>query len=339
VQGLHAAAANFDITMVCDLDVERARALAVQAGGDCESFTDYRRALTDQHVDVVDICLPPELHVDVALQALEAGKHVVCEKPLATSLADVDRLIAAAESASRVLAPVFQYRHGAGFRTLLHLIGNGIAGKPLVATLETHWDRGDEYYAVPWRGTWSGEGGGVVLSHVIHAHDLLTTVLGPVRQVLAFTATRVNAIEVDDCAAVGFELCNGTLATSSITLGSANEISRLRFCFENLTAESGLEPYHPGGKGWTFTARAPLSQADLEAALGTVATAPEGFAGYFTELGKRLRRKPAELADVRDARQSIELVTAIYRARANGTAVRIPLTREADYHGWAPLGS
>ena len=113
---------------MCDLDGERARALAAQAGDGCEFCTDYRHAIADQHVDVIDICLPPGLHVEVALQALSAGKHVVCEKPLATSLADADRLIDAAESASRVLAPVYQYRHGAGFRALLHLISSGVAG-------------------------------------------------------------------------------------------------------------------------------------------------------------------------------------------------------------------
>ena len=96
------------------------------------------------------------------MRALAAGKHVVCEKPLVSSLRDADALIAAATSAGRILTPVFQYRYGPQVAKLRALVDAGFAGKPLVASIETHWRRDADYYDNPWRGTWKGEQGGAV---------------------------------------------------------------------------------------------------------------------------------------------------------------------------------
>jgi predicted dehydrogenase len=84
-----------------------------------------------------------------------------------------------------------------------------------------------------------------VLGHAIHNHDLLTYVMGPIKALSAITTTRVNPIEVEDCAAISFEMESGALATSSITLGAGDDTSRLRFLFEGFTATSGTEPYAP----------------------------------------------------------------------------------------------
>ena len=84
----------------------------------------------------------------------------------------------------------------------------------MVASLETHWNRGKDYYSKPWRGTWEGEQGGAILSHSIHIHDLVNMILGPVSNVFAKLTTRVNNIEVEDCAALSVEMENGALVTS-----------------------------------------------------------------------------------------------------------------------------
>ena len=91
---------------------------------------------------------------------------------------------------------------------------------------------------MPWRGRKATELGGAIISHAIHAHDMLTFTLGPVRRVFARLATRVNPIETEDCAAIAFEMVSGALVTSSVTLGAAEELSKFRFCFASLTAES-----------------------------------------------------------------------------------------------------
>ncbi len=178
----------------------------------------------------------------------------------------------------RRLLPVFQYRFAPGTERLERLIEQGLTGQLQVLAAETHWNRKAAYYALPWRGTWAGERGGCLLGHAIHTHDLLTWLVGPVVRLNAMTATRVNPIETEDCAALGMMFEGGALGTSSVTLGSADEISRLRFCFEHLTAENdGREPYAPGRGPWRFVARDPGRQAEIDAALALPVAEREGY--------------------------------------------------------------
>lgn len=325
----------FEPAVVCDLNLERAQALAAKAPG-CAASVSLDEVLADGDIDVVDICLPPVLHRSAVLAALEAGKHVVCEKPLVASLREVDELEAAATRAGRALLPVYQYRFGNGLGKLLHLAELGLAGTPLVATSETHWNRGPAYYAVPWRGRFASELGGAVLGHAIHAHDLLTVALGPVRRVTALTAVRVNPIETEDCAAILLEMESGALVTSSVTLGAAEETSRLRLCFSGLTAESGLAPYRPASDPWRFVAREPDRQAEIDAALAGWQPHAEGFARLFELFHAALAGSGPPPVTLDDARRSLELVTAIYHsAAAGGSPVALPLAPDHPaYGGW-----
>ncbi|WP_306120394.1 MULTISPECIES: Gfo/Idh/MocA family oxidoreductase [unclassified Roseitalea] len=333
--------ARFRVVAVCDLD--RARAERVAAHDDhCAAVEALPEVLADPDIDIVDICLPPHLHAPVALEAFAAGKHVICEKPLAGSVVEADRMADAARNTGRLLAPIFQYRYGHGLYQLAELQRRGLAGTPLVATIETHWNRGADYYAVPWRGKWASERGGAVLGHAIHAHDLVSGFLGPVTAVSAMVDTRVNAIETEDCAALAMRCASGALVTSSITLGGARDTSRLRFVFETLTAESGRNPYAPGADDWTFEARAPLTQVALDDALAemaeTVAARPVGYAGQFAAIADHLEGRPAALVTADDGVRSIELVAAVYRAARTGATVALPLDRaEPICSDWAPM--
>ena len=236
-----------------------------------------------------------------------------------------------------MVMPVFQYRFGQGIGRLAHLIDRGLAGRPLVATLETHWNRGSDYYAVPWRGRWATELGGVIVGHAIHIHDLLVKILGPATRVQARLATAVNPIEVEDCAAIIVETANGALVTSSVTLGSAEDHSRLRVCFSNLTTESGTEPYNPGTVPWTFSARAPARQDAIDAALADYPSHKEGFARQFELLHEAIVSGGMPPVTLADARASLELITAIYRANATASAIDLPLHRDdPGYNGWTP---
>lgn len=333
LQGYRALPDAYDVRVICDLDAERAHEIA----GDIAVTSDFDGILADPTIDLVDICLPPHLHFDMSMKALAAGKHVVCEKPLVSSLREADALAVQAAKYSRTLTPVFQYRFGPATAKLQALIKAGFAGKPLTAALETHWHRDAAYYANPWRGTWKGEQGGAVLGHAIHNHDLLCTVFGPISELSAYTATRVNDIEVEDCAAISFVHENGALSTSSVTLGAATDTTRLRFCFDRLTAESGTSPYKPSEGAWTFTARGDASQSDLDAFLATLPDAPAGFTGFFAALADALQNGGTDAVTVDDGRRSIELVSAIYQSSREGRRVSLPLTSDDTYYdGWLP---
>ena len=168
---------------------------------------------------------------------------MICEKPLFGSIADVDEMHhIVARSGGRKLMPIFRVWLSFGLQKLKRLIELGLTGQPFMTTIETHWWRGPDYYAVPWRGKWQSELGGGLLGHAIHAHDMLNYVHGPCAEVFAYGATLVNPIQVEDTAVLAVKMQNGSLAALSMTLGSRKEISRLRFCFRDLVAESILSP-------------------------------------------------------------------------------------------------
>ena len=338
VEGLRENAQGYELAVVCDLDPSRAASLAATMPG-AAAETSYRAVLARSDVDLVDICTPPYLHFDAIMAALAAGKNVLCEKPLVGSLAQVERIMRAAEQANRTVVPVYQYRYGNGLARLRRLIDAGLTGRSLVASITTHWNRQADYYDVRWRGRKTTELGGAVLGHVIHLHDLLTVTMGPVRRVFAKLATRVNPIETEDCAAVCLEMASGALVTSSVTLGAAEEVSKLRFCFTDLTAENpGVPPYRPAEGGWRFTARGARRQEEIEAALAGFVPHRESFAGLFEALHPALAGAAPWPITLQDAWRSLELVSAIYYSSATNTAVELPLAADHPVReGWAPF--
>jgi predicted dehydrogenase len=295
---------------------------------------------------VIDICTPSFLHFEQTCEVLAAGKHVICEKPLAGSLKQVDELTHAEAQSGRRIMPIFQYRFGHGLQKLKFLADEGLTGRAYVTTVETAWRRREDYYRVPpapdasggWRGKWKTELGGTLVTHAIHAHDMLTYILGPVRNVFARTATRVHPIETEDCASVSLEMADGSLASLSVTVGSCEQISRHRFCFSNLTAESNTRPYSNSSDPWTFIGDTPQLTVQIEAALAHFVPQPEGFEGQFSQFYRALQSGTELPVTLSDARASVELLTAIYASARTAQAVNLPIGSEHPlYAGWVPL--
>ena len=327
---------RFELAAVCD-PVANKLELAKHFLGVPVGVQSFDELLALDGIDVIDICTPPGMHVDMVRLTLESGRDAICEKPLAGSLAEVDALAACERATGRHLMPIFQYRFGRGVERLRRLLDAGLAGTPYVASVETFWRRGADYYAVAWRGRFDTELGGICVSHAIHAHDLLVSLLGPVRRLYARTATRVNPIETEDCAAATLEFESGALATLTATLGSARELSRLRLAFEHFSAESGLSPYKPGSEPWTFEPATPEASAQIDAALAGFEPGPELYAGQFAAFHRARTAGGAFPVTVADARGAIEMVTALYHSARTGEPVDLPLGPDHPlYRGWIP---
>src|SRR6185312_2347209 len=151
---------------------------AVAEYGVGEYTMDFDTLFARDDIDIIDVSTPPDSHFELTRRAIETGKHVICEKPLFGSIADVDRMAEIVGKTDRKFMPIFQYRYGTGLQKLKMLIEQGLAGKPYLTTIETHWWRPAAYYEVPWRGKWATELGGGLLGHAIHAHDMLNYVHG-----------------------------------------------------------------------------------------------------------------------------------------------------------------
>ena len=326
-----------DVVAVCDLDEPKAVAIAAEHGI-ARHTARFGDLLADDDLDLIDLCTPPFTHRMLIEQVLAAGKHVVCEKPLVGSLADCDAIAAALRESTGKLFPIFQYRFGHGLQKLKHLQSLGFGHTPYLSTVETTWRRTADYYAVQWRGKWATEMGGCCLTQALHAHDMLTHVAGPISTVFAHLATRVNPIEVEDCAAISLGMENGSVATLAVTLGAAEELSRLRFMFSDLSAESrGAEPYAPGKDPWHFKGTTPKIDVAIADALRRFEPGREGFEGEFALIHSTLAGGAPPPVALADARQSLELITAIYHSAETGTAVTLPIGSDhPKYRGWIP---
>jgi len=324
----------FRVATICDLDEARLATVGDEFGIEwrTKSFDDL---LADPGIDIIDICTPPLLHRPQVEAALAAGKHVVCEKPLTGSLADCDAIIAAEKGAKGRLMPIFQYRYGDGIEKAKRIIDAGIAGKPYAGSVETFWKRTPEYYAVPWRGKWASELGGVLVTHALHLHDMAMFLMGPATRVFGRVATRVNDIEVEDCASASLLLANGALLSLSCTLGSQDEISRLRLHFENVTFESSHAAYSPGNDPWTILAASDAVQRRIDDVIGDWRPVGPRFTSQMAHFAEALEdRRPLPVTSA-DARRALELVTAIYQSSDDGGDVALPVGPDSPkYADW-----
>lgn len=325
---------KFRVLVLCDLDEVRLAKLgdefSIERG--TRSFDEVLRM---DDVDIVDICTPPALHLAQILAALAVGKEVVCEKPIVGSLGEIDRVIAAERRAAGRVMPIFQYRFGNGLQKAKRIVDMGIAGKPYLATVETAWKRTPTYYEAPWRGQWETELGGVLLTHAIHSHDLMTYLMGPVASVFVRATTRVNPIAVEDCAIASLVMESGALVSLAATLGSHKEISRLRLCFEHVTFESSQSPYSPGDDPWEIIPASPEAADRVAGALADHRFVPSRFEGLMAAYHAALTTGGALPVALADARRSLELVTALYHSAASGTVVTLPIgTDHPSYNGW-----
>jgi len=206
----HAAGAELAVT--CDIVAERAVKLADQHGA--KAITDYHEALADPRIDAISIALPHCDHARVFEEALAAGKHVICEKPLGIHPAELARMIDLAKRTDRVTAGVFQHRFSPVVETLAAYVQRGALGKLTGARIDFVCERTAAYYdADAWRGTWAGEGGGVLINQAIHTVDLLSVFLGrPVTVDGRAERRRLTNIEVEDHASARVDYGGGVEA-------------------------------------------------------------------------------------------------------------------------------
>jgi len=188
------------IVAVCDKDAGKANAAAQQF--DAVAYTNYREMLAAGEFDVLHICLPHFLHADVAIDALRAGYHVLCEKPMATTLDDAQRMCDAARETGKHLSIIFQNRYNPGSVLIKETLESGALGKIRGGWFRVNWFRDAAYYAnSDWRGRLETEGGGVVINQSIHTFDLMNFFLGAPLRTDATIANRAHpGIEVEDVA-------------------------------------------------------------------------------------------------------------------------------------------
>lgn len=210
---LHAAALAelSQFTAVCDQDPTRAAAFAAQYAA--KPYTDLATLLDDSTPDALIVCTPHPLHAAPAIAALERGVHVLVEKPLASSVADCDRMLEAAARSGARLGVVSQRRFFEPVLAMKAAVDIGKIGTPILGTVAMFSWRDEAYYrSDPWRGKWSTEGGGVLINQAPHHLDILQWLMGPIREVSGeWSNLNHPYIEVEDTAVANIRFANGGL--------------------------------------------------------------------------------------------------------------------------------
>lgn len=296
---------------------ERGPAFAARYGASWHA--DYHAAVARPDVDAVAICTPQDLHLPITLAAAQAGKHVLCEKPMARSAAECDAMLAACERAGVTLGVIFQSRFDPLSRRCRELLASGKLGRIVWVGARTPWYRDAAYFqAAPWRGQ-AAQGGGVLINQAIHAVDLLIWLAGLPARVTAQARTLLHAVEIEDAAQALLEYDSGAIGlVQATTAAYPGYPEQLEFF-----GSQGSAVLHKGKGRLEWHVREPREDGQESAAVSSGAAAPmditaAGHIAQYQDFAEAVRQGRPPLVDGREGRQSMLLLDAIYRSARTG---------------------
>ncbi|MFT3682740.1 MAG: Gfo/Idh/MocA family oxidoreductase [Ferruginibacter sp.] len=210
-----------ELVAVCDIDASKAKELGEAYGAGFYYNLDDMLAAEKDKVDVMAVCSPNGLHALHSIQSLNAGFHVLCEKPMAISVSDCGEMIKAAERNNKRLFAIKQNRFNPPVTEVKRLLDEGIFGKIYSVQLSCFWNRNNDYYANSWKGT-NDMDGGTLFTQFSHFVDLLYWMIGDVKSTEAFMANfhHQGIIEFEDTGVVILQFYNGVIGTVNYTVNS-----------------------------------------------------------------------------------------------------------------------
>ncbi|GHA13061.1 dehydrogenase [Devosia pacifica] len=322
-----------ELVGVTDVNQEIGSARAEELG--VPFFADHHALLAEAKPDVVVILAPHPFHASLTIDALDAGAHVLVEKPMAVRASEADAMVEAAERNGKLLAINFQHRTRGDIRAIQQLIQSGELGKLQHVDMVAAWPRTAKYYAGGgWRGTWKGEGGGVLMNQAPHNLDLICHLFGLPARVFAWTRTVLHNIETEDTVHAICEWPNGMLGSLHITTAEAGRSERFEIVgsagsvqiIDSELTHRRLSPDFAEIAKTSDEAMPKLSADD-------VAIKPLDGEGNHREIYRNLhdaiQNGTALVADGASGRQSLELANALILSSHTGAPVELPLSRQA----------
>lgn len=316
-----------------DLSAERLEPRAAQAG--VPAFGDHRAMLAELRPDLAVICTPHPSHAALALDCFAAGAHVLVEKPVAVSVGEADRMVAAAAAAGLTLAVSFQQRFRPEVEQARAMVERGELGRLLRVLCIEPWFRTAAYYrSAGWRGTWGGEGGGVLMNQAPHTLDLLCHLAGRPARVWGVTATRQHAIATEDTAHALLEFAGGAPGYLYVTTVEAGpqylEIVGDRASLRLSEGRLAVTRFEPAQltqlRESPESFAAPAARAEE---LRPAAGGPAGHRAVYRDLLAALAEGRPPRCDGASARDTLELSNAITLSSHLGRAVELPIERAA----------
>ena len=344
ISSLHLRAAldaGLEIVALCDVLPEKARAKQEEIEG-CRGaavYTDYREMIAAEAPDLVAVTTPSGLHAAIALDCIEAGCHVIIEKPIALSTADARRIVAAAKKKDVRVCACHQNRFNKSIRQIRRALDAGHFGRLLHGAAYVRWSRDREYYEQDdWRGTWKMDGG-ALMNQCIHDIDLLRWMMGPeITEVYALTDRLAHDyIEAEDLGCALIKFANGSYGMIEGTTNVYRDDLEEKLCIFGAygTAKAGgiscntLEV-------WDFREGAEDAEAIIDRAAESVPNVYGfGHGAVYADVVAAINGHRDPYITAEDGARAVELVLAIYKSAAEHRAVTLPLgdVSTADFEG------
>ena len=341
-----------DLVAVYSRDLSKAQSFAAKYK--VNAYDDVTKMIAAEEVGAVIVCTPHPAHAAPAIAAAQVGAHVLVEKPLASSLEDCDAMIQAANAAGVLLGGIFQRRFYVQSQRVKKAINDGKIGKPILGTATMFGLRDQAYYSSDsWRGSWSDEGGGVLVNQAPHQLDLLQWYMGPVDELYGVWANLNHPyIEVEDTAVATIRFKNGGIGNIIVS----NSMNPALYGNVHVFGDNGtsigvqtdggamfiagvttrMEP--PINDLWTISGEEGLLEKWQSEDLKFF-NSIDAMTYYYERQDEDFLRAvltgSRPLIDGEEARRTVEIFTAIYRSNRDRKPVKFPLQPEyaTDFDG------
>lgn len=326
-----------EIVALCDIYPEKAEKKKRDFGlTNAKVYPSHKELIADigAQLDIVDVCTPPFTHAEISIDFLNAGVNVICEKPMAASLEECDKMLEAEKRSGKTLAIIAQNRFTGPYWKLKSVLDSGKIGRVLHAAVDSYWWRGHCYYDLWWRGAWATEGGGCTLNHAVHHIDMLGWLLGTPEKVTAVlsNAAHDNA-EVEDISIAAMQYPGGTLAqvTSSVIHHGEEQKVVLQGEKARISAPWKVCASLPRKNGF------PYRNEELEKELDELHNSVPDlkYTGHTAELNdvmNAIETGGRPYIDGVSGRRTIEIITSIYKSGFEGRTVCLPLKKDDPWY-------
>lgn len=322
------------IVALCDIYPDKARKVAKEFKLDVDIYDDHTQMLEHTDIDLVSICTPPYTHGEITVDFLNADKHVLVEKPMASSLEECDAMNEAAKSNDKILSVVAQNRFTNPMMKLKNVLDTKLMGPILHTQVDSYWWRGHSYYDLWWRGTWEKEGGGCTLNHAVHHIDIFQWMNGMPAEITAVISnTAHDNAEVEDISVAICRYESGSLAQITSSVVHHGEEQQMIFQGKNarVSAPWKIKASKSMENGF------PEDDKELEAKIQQTYDEQsdlsyQGHTGQIDDVLAAITDKKDVLIDGHQGRQTLELITAIYQSASLRETVNLPLGKDSPFY-------
>jgi len=319
------------LVAVCDINRELADQVAAELN--TEAIYDFDQLLERKDVDCVSIATPSGMHADMIIKAAQAGKHVLCEKPLDIKTAKIDAALEACKKYGVKLGGIFQNRLNPASKAIKAAIDNGEVGRLYLGNIQVKWWRSQEYYdRGGWRGTWEMDGGGSLMNQSVHTIDLFQWFMGPVKSVYAKTAIYAHKIETEDAGLALVTFKNGALGTIIGTTAAYPGLdTTVQIHGENgsiYMQDGKIRVWRLRGEREAEVEREMIERFSGKAAGSGASSDPEaiattGHAGQVQDMVDAILEDRDPVVPGAEARHAVQIIEAIYESARTGREVEL----------------